>query len=311
MKNTTKILFILVSCLLSLVAVQAAQAAGEISTSPVIIDEKGYARDIITRTIKVKNNASHRFTVYLNVNDVKAEDGTQEFERAYGTDQAETLANWTQIKRSVDLMPGEEQELELKFHVNLHAKPGTYHAQISFYSGPTRDKAEASGPLSQILVNFEVLDDVKENMQLVSFNPEKTFFSGFPVAFDYEIENIGNRELSPGGEIVIYNRRGKEVASVNIAGTGTVAPDASESYAVKWQKQAGVNTGLASIGSGVGSFGKYKAVIRMNYGIKNPASVQDTIFFWIIPWHLLLGLFTMLTFAVVFGVNRFHKRVYE
>lgn len=287
----------------------SAEAAGDISVSPVIIDESGYARDIIDRTITVTNNASYRTTLYINVNDIDPREGAQEFERYYGSDQAESLANWTQIQRSVELMPGETKQLPLTFHVNLSAKPGTYHAFVSFYQGSTRTQAEERPPIAQATLNFEVKENIKEFMQVLSFRPKKVFFTGLPAEFEYELENTGNQNLEPKGEIIIYNRRGREVDAFAVNAEGSVIPpDSKTAFESAWQDSS-QNGGsmLASISSGAANYGKYKAILRVEYGASQKA-IQDTVYFWVIPVHLIAGLFVAMAGFVIFIVRRAHKR---
>jgi len=106
--------------------------------------------------------------------------------------------------------------------------------------------------------------------------------------------NNGNQNLQPSGDIRIYNRRGEEVATVDVNKDGkSVSPEQTAQ--------------LASVWSGVNGFGQYKALITVNYGKTQTASVQDTVFFWIVPWKQLLGLFTITIIAMVALGLYFHR----
>ena len=301
---------IFISCLLFFTSLHA-NAQSTIEVRPQIIDEKGYPRDIITRTISVTNKTSAIHNLYLVVEDIDGLSGDESFERVQGNELSDTLANWTKIKRHIELEPNSAEEIELTFHINLTAEPGIYHAVLRFYEGPNRARAESRRALEEVLLNFEVLDNTKEVAQLTSFRPARTFFSGFPVELEYEFENIGNTDLTPSGEIIIYNRRGREVSSVAVA-PGSINAQDSAAFAVKWQNNSkGAGSALASIGNGVANLGKYKAVIRMQYGNKAPGTLQDTVYFWIIPWQFLLAIFITLGGLIIFSVHKFHGARYQ
>jgi hypothetical protein len=124
-------------------------------------------------------------------------------------------------------------------------------------------------------------------MQLLKFSTDRVAFSGNDVLFDYQVQNNGNQDLVPSGDIRIYDRRGEEVATLDVN---------KEEKTVSPQQ----NAELASVWSAVQGFGQYKALITVNYGKTQAASVQDTVFFWIVPWKQLLGIFTAL--AVVLAI---------
>ncbi len=272
-----------------------AQSA-QLTVTPVVIDEKAKARDIIKESVTITNTASHKLSIYPAVNNIEARDGEQQFTPAQGSeDLAASLANWIELSRGViELSPGETKEVPFVIHVNLNAVPGTYHAQISFFAGTTRDEAQAAGALATVAVNLAVEEDVKEIMQLAKFTTGKFYLSGDDVRFDYLLENIGNQDLSPRGEIRVYDRTGAEVASVDVNKEGkAVSPEQISQ--------------LASVWSAAQGFGPYKALITVYYGRGQTASVQDTIFFWIVPWKQLIGLFVAGLAAVIFFAFWVHR----
>jgi hypothetical protein len=121
----------------------------------------------------------------------------------------------------------------------------------------------------------ELTADVKELLQVSSFSTDNVVFSGDDALFKFQLQNIGNQPLDPKGEIRIYDRRGEEVASVNVNNEGkVVSPDKTNQ--------------LASVWGAVSGFGRYKAVLDVTYGSQQVASVQDATYFWVIPWKQLL-----------------------
>lgn len=275
-------------------------ATQELSVTPVVIDDKAHARDILTETITLTNTSSHKLEIYPSVNNVAPKDGEQPFAPAQGSqDLQASLANWIELSRGViELSPGETRDVPFIIHVNLNALPGTYHAQISLFSGSTRDAAEAAGSLADVTVNLEVQADVKEVMQLDKFSVGKFFLAGDDVRFDYQLENIGNQDLMPHGEIRVYDRTGSEVASVDVNKEGkAVSPEQIAQ--------------LASVWSAAEGFGQYKALLTVYYGKNQTASVQDTVFFWVVPWKQLLMIFVAGLIGVIIMAFYVHRWLEE
>ncbi len=272
------------------------QAAG-IKVSPMVIDLKAKARDILKESITLVNPDNFKQTVYVFVNNISVSEGRQEFLDPARADQASSLANWMAISRGViELWPGAKKEINFLIEVNLRAKPGMYHAVISFAPGGTRLEAEKKlREAPAATVNLEVLDDAKERLQLKKFISDKTFFSAWPVSFHYLLENIGNRALAHSGEIRVYNRRGEEVASLEANPEQLVLePGSSRKFAAKWP--------------GVKGLGRFKALLRLDYGSKQPGTLQDTVFFWVIPWPKLLLIFALLAAAIAAATIFWHRK---
>lgn len=277
-----------------------AENSGELSVTPVVIDEKAKARDILKESITLVNKSDHKLTLYPSINSVSSVDGRQDYSAApTASDEASSLARWIELSRGViELGPGEERTIQFIIRVNLNATPGAYHALISFSNGSTRDQAEARGSIANVTVNVDVQADIKEVMQLNKFTTDNVVFSGDDVLFKYQLQNIGNQELQPKGEIRIYNRRGEEVASVDINGENkVVSPDQVAQLASVWSAKNG--------------FGKYKALLNVDYGKSQMASVQDSVYFWVVPWKQLLALSIISLITIIFFALYFHRWIEE
>lgn len=270
--------------------------ADDLSVTPAVIDEKAKPRDIIKQTITILNTSDRKLNLYPSVNDINVQEGEQAFAAASNADErAVSLANWIELSRGVvELGPGEEKVIPFVIRVHLAAAAGAYHAAITFADGSTREMAEASAPLSTIDVNVDVAADIKETMQLNKFFTDRIFFSGDDVLFNLQLENIGNQDLKPKGEIRVYDRRGKEVAALDVNKDGQmISPDQVSQ--------------LASVWSAAQGFGRYKAFLNVDFGASQKASVQDTIYFWVVPWQQLLGLLTASIVAVIFLALYVHR----
>ncbi len=297
-QNCAKLLSCLFAFFFVLFGVCNVAQAASLSVAPVIIDEKAKARDILEESVTLTNDTERKLNVYTFVNNVVIEEGKQEFLDPSRADQSSSLANWIMIRRGViELLPGEKKKIDFDIEVNLRAKPGMYHALISFAEAPTRDDAEAriaGAPL--VTVNLEVLEDIKERLQLKKFIPDKIFFSGSSPSFSYELENIGNQTLAPSGEIRIYSRGGEEVATIDAnQDSAALDPNTKKQFASIWHSAKG--------------FGRYKALINLEYGAKN-AAIYDTVYFWIVPWQKILIIFGILALMITL-ITYFLHRKYE
>ena len=142
-----------------------------------------------------------------------------------------------------------------------------------------------------VTVNTEVQADIKIAMQLNKFITDSFFFSGDDVLFNYQLQNIGNQELKPKGDIRIYDRTGHEVISIPVNADGkSITPDQQAQLASAWSAAKG--------------FGKFKAFLNVDYG---NGTLQDTVYFWIIPWQQLLVIFVISLIGIIVGALYFHR----
>lgn len=256
-----------------------AQGETEVQIFPRIIDEQVKARDLLKYDIVIKNVSDKKVDIYPVVNDISMTDGRQEFLDPAKMDKATSLARWIKFKRGlIDLMPAEEMTIPLEINVNLLAKPGKYYAIIAFPQGPNRKEAEDSMlnvSYPQLMINIEVEEQIIEKAQIKNFKSVKNIFLKWPVSFNLEVENFGNREINPIGAIYIYNRGGKEVDKIDInQAQEKVSPGESKQLILEWTTGKG--------------FGKFKAKLEVEYGQYDKRDLQDTIYFWMLPWWLLI-----------------------
>ena len=266
--------------------------AASFTATPLVIDGKGKPREIMHFSVTLENTGTGLASIYPWVTNYTSASGTEEMPDLAHADLTTSLANWIEVTRGViDLMPGERREVPVMIQINQTAKPGMYHAEIKFSPGNSRIEAEAAIAQTLIIpVNIEVMDDANEKLQLGTFVPAKNWFTTEDATFDVKLQNIGNRGLVPTGKIRIYDRRGAEIASVDANQNGDrLEPSNERMLAAVWH--AGDN------------FGRYKAMLDLEYGEGGRGTLQDTVFFWIVPWQKVLGLFlTIMVISVIIAV---------
>lgn len=270
--------------------------AADVLVTPAVLDGKGKQREILRYTVTLENPTTRLVSIYSWVTDLEAsgKDGAHDLSGTEGKEIHESLTRWIELTRSqIDLLPGDKRELPVLVQVNLNAKPGVYHAVLHFSEGSNSVDAMANKDGTyEVPVNIEVLDDAKERLQLSTFVPDKNIFSGESASFNYRIENTGNRGVVPKGMIRIFDKKGEEIATVPANEDGEkIEPESKAQLASVWAAQ--------------GEFGKYKAVLDLEYGDRGV--IQDTVYFWVLPWGKLLSYFLSLAVLMVMLALLFHS----
>ncbi len=272
--------------------------SGPFTVTPIVANEKAKPRDIIKKELLIVNTSNERKSLRATVENLDPNSGAQAIVSPGVADLSQSLANWIEITRGViTLAPGESRKVPYLIHVNLSAKPGSYFARISFTDGtigvPGSGQSLPDG--TSLVLNLEVQDDARERLQLGSFTAERSLILGGEVTFAYLLENVGNRKLEPRGSIRIFNRRGEEVGSVPLNADGKeITPENREQLAAAWTAS--------------GRFGKYKAFLDLEYGDKQLASVQDSVYFWVFPWKEIMATLVGVFVLAVLGTYVIHLR---
>jgi hypothetical protein len=263
--------------------------AAPFSLSPKVIDIKGRVREISHHGITVKNNTEALRNIFVWVVDVDQAKGDLSDKDMSGANQNDVVtspARWIDIPRSNEVLPKEEQTIPLQIQIPGQAKPGIYHVSVKFASGETQSAAmKCKECTEEVSLNIEVTEDIREKLQLYAFTTAKDVFLNPKADFTFSVENTGNKAVVPNGKIRIFNNIGKEVGLIDVNGEGKqIDPKSKELLAATWA--AG------------GKFGKYKAMLDVSYGQRG--TMQDVVYFWVIPWTKLFGfMFTLLLGGII------------
>jgi len=272
--------------------VPALVLANSYSVTPLIIERDVAPRDMLEESIKITNTGSTPIKIFPSVNAISlGEDGSiQEFIAPAMTDQTTNIASWLAISRArIELAPGETKRIPLSITVNPQAVPGEYYALIGFGSGDKRDEAEAAvvrGAAPGVTVRLAIADKKNEYLRLHGFVVDRYVTNAAESSVRYELENIGDVPITPSGEIIIYDVRGKEVASVPVNQENTV---------IAAGERVTFNAALPD----TGNFGRHKAFLNLEYGSAQRANVYDTTFFTVVPLFYIAMLFVALLAVTV------------
>ncbi len=284
MRKIKNIFIILLLCFFLFPLKTSAKVNVEIT--PHVVDEKLKPRDIRKYDIEIKNNSAHKVNLYAFVNDINPSEGKQEFSSSK-LDSSISLAKWIKIKRgALEIVANGEISVPLEIDVSVHAKPGKRYVAITFVEASNRYDAEDIIDMSnqpKLMVNVEISDMAVESAQIKKFKATRNAYVKFPVSFELEVNNFGNKVVEPSGSIYIYNKRGAELGEVKIeAGSFKIKPDELGKIDIDWNSDK--------------AFGKLKAKLRLEYGSKIKRDLQDTVYFWYFPKY-----FVIISLLVLFG----------
>lgn len=264
--------------------------------TPKVIDLDLEQRDIINKTITLKNDSAGQVRIYTVVNEVSVDDDGEikNFELAVNEEQRDSITSWIEISRGrIVLKPGEEKEIPLKIHINPQAEAGEYHAFIAFANA--KDKFDANqkalaGKAPGTVVRIALEQNRTEFLKLDGFIVDRIVTDTNENVLRYKIANTGEKELTPSGEVIFYDTRGNEVGAIPV---NTERVEIKSGQEVEFESPIPEEI----------SVGKYKAFMSMQYGTDQLAALTDTSFFYVVPIEVLIIIFvSVLVFALILTI---------
>ncbi len=276
-KATSLLLLFLVN--LSLFSTQTlAQSAGGTSAIPPKLEIEVQPGKVVTKEVKVRNDSNTEKTVTVTIKDfavfddlgtpVQLEDITQD-------DNRWAAASWLQIsQRQVRLKAYETKSLMLSVLAPNDALPGGHYAMV-LYSPDSSNSIDGTGAAIQTnvgsLIYITVPGNIKQDARIDRFTAPK--FSEFgPINFSTIITNLSDIHIKPLGAIKITNWLGGKTADLTLEDKN-VFPYTTRSFENTLDKKY--------------LFGRYKAQFLAGYGT-NGGALAATLYFWVIPWRLIL-----------------------
>jgi len=284
----TKIIACLLVILFALTKTNVhAQSSVGLSAIPPRLEVTVKPDGVVTEIVKVRNESNQERIISTEIRDFIVTDNIGTPVILNNLDDSSNrwaASNWIQISpTSVKLKPGETKNLSLTVLPPKNALPGGHYAMIIY--GP--DKASSinsTGASIQAnvgtLIYITIPGNIKENAIVQSFTAPK--FSEFgPINFNATIKNSSDIHIQPVGAITIKNWFGFKTAQLALEPTNIfpyTSRDFQNTLNKKWL------------------FGRYQANFQAIYGTTG-ALVSATIFFWVIPWRLLI--LTLVALAII------------
>jgi hypothetical protein len=253
---------------------RAADAATNISISPLTFDLSANPGDTITNEILVRNSGSSPVVITPEAEDFVAdgEDGQITLTESKST---YSLASWIQLDGSqITLNGGQQQRVKFVIRVPFNAEPGGHYASVYAHLSPTNSNATSGSGVGQkigALVLLKVGGTAKEEASISQFATTKQSYQTGPVGFDLKVQNSGSVHIKPMGVIAITDMFGKKVGTITVD-QKNILPGATRHFTAQWTDPP--------------VFGKFNATILALYGADNKQVTASTTF-WIIPWKLI------------------------
>lgn len=278
-----KYLFLLCLLILSAPPVFAADYA----VTPIVIDHETEPRDIFEESVKITNTTDRKLRIFPTVNEITVGDEgeVKSFVPASMSDNTTSVTSWIAVTRGrVEINPGESIKIPVSFTINPNAAPGEYHAFIGFAEGSKRDEAEnlvTTGRAPGVVVRLSIVEKRTEYLRLNRFNIERFVTALDESTITYELENVGGLPITPTGEIIFYNSRGVELKAM------PVNPD-------RITIEANDRESFTQTVPDVGTIGRFKALLNVEYGTGLRANLYDTAYFNVVPVVYLAIIFAFL-----------------
>lgn len=209
------------------------------------------------------------------------------------------IASWMHLPASVELGPGEDEQVPFTMNAPKDAAPGGHFAVIWWSASPADGGDVAIVTRAGVLVYVRVSGAITEKGHIASFAGPR-FALGLPVDFNISFVNEGNVAVTPQGNILIKNLAGTSKADLPVNPYGAIIlPGSNGSFSVPWQ------------GPGF-FFNIYSAELQLRYGESNQAASQKFWFVLVSPWAgAVVILLVLLLFAVPPLVRKYNRWIIE
>jgi len=275
--------------------------AADFSVNPPLFDMSLGPRDLLEQTITIENISTKQLRLYPVVNEVLMNAGgtIEKFQPPVDVDTTVSVTSWLEISRGrIEIAPGDTFTIPLTVRIHPDAKPGEYHAFVSFAEASNKPQAHEKALRGQTLgsvVSIRIGEGLTERLQLQKFTVPRFVFTHGTTSFSYTIQNTGGLESAPFGEVIFYSSNGNEVAAVPVH----------------------ENRSVIAVGEAVTMpalvpelpLGKYKALFTLRYGNNDISQLNDTSFFYVIPLMLLIILFGAILLVTALTVWLLHRRM--
>lgn len=288
--KTSLLLLILSSSCVFLTKKVIAQTSSGLSAIPPRLEITVKPDAVSSQIIKVRNESNEEKTINIKIEDfiVKDNKGTPIIVDKNESSNRWAASNWIAVSPSVvKLKAGETKSLTLIVTPPKDALPGGHYAMV--VHSPEQNvtfSTEGTGSSVQTnvgsLIYITIPGDITQNAKVTNFSTES--FSEFgPVDFKTTIKNLSDIHINPKGNISITNMFGLETAKLNLEDLN-IFPSLSRDYQNTLNKKW--------------LFGRYKAELSANYGTAGGV-LTAAVFFWVIPWRLLILVGTAIAIIVV------------
>ena len=212
---------------------------------------------------------------------------------------------------SFDLNPGEQKSVQVNITVPKDTPGGGYYGAVRFAPASADPNSKTVNLASSVgsLILLKVPGNITEQLNISSFDvrhndsPSSFFTSNKNLTATVRFQNLGNIQESPFGKVLLMNRSGKVIDTIELNNTsppGNVLPDSIRKFPLPLK--------------GIGSFGEYKVEGNFGYGNGGKLLSASTTFYviptiLIILFVLVVALLAFLVFGLPKLLRAYNQRV--
>ena len=268
-----------------------AQTTEGLSAIPPRLEVTVKPDGVVSQTIKVRNESSKEKNITITVEDFVVNDdiGTPTVITSSKEDNRWAASSWIQVSpSSVKLKGGETKTLILTVMPPANALPGGHYAMVLHSPDNQVSIIDSTGSSIQTkvgtLVYITIPGNIRQNATVKDFNAPK--FSEFgPIDFKTVIQNLSDIHIKAAGNITVTNMFGLRTDQIAFNAEGVnIFPGKVREFQNQLSKKW--------------LFGRYKAELNAAYGTAGGVATA-VLFFWVIPWRLLILVATAIIIIVV------------
>lgn len=289
-------ILIVFSLFLPLVVLAQAPEKVGFSISPYSFEYDGMPGQTISGTLRVENINSENINVTIEPESLVA--FGQEGQVAL-TDEDPTfsLKSWVKVANpKAQIKPKEFGYFDFKIDIPTNAEPGSHYGALSVsFAGDVKPKTSTGADIiqkSSAIILLRIPGDVKEELNLIYFQPEKFFYTDPHFKLSALFENKGTVNVKPFGEINIYDIWGNKIKNIKITGKN-ILPDKKRIFEEEFDME---------------DISYFRAELNMFYGSTSQKTIFAQTNFIGINWPVLSKYLLILLAVIVFYII-FRKRI--
>ena len=265
-----------------------AQSALGLSAIPPRLEITVNPGQTITKTIKVRNESKLEKIITTDIKDFIVVDNSGTPLQVDSQDLSNRWAasSWIQVSANkLKLKPGETRSLSVTVIAPDDALPGGHYAMILHSPGNDTVLSQTGAVIQAnvgTIVYITIPGNINEAAQIKDFSTP-SFSEYGPIPFTATITNLSDIHISPQANILVTNFLGLKTANLALDSIN-IFPYTSRQFTALLNKQL--------------LMGRFKAIWSAAYGTTGQIATS-TIFFWVIPYKLVITLVAILTIIIL------------
>lgn len=127
------------------------------------------------------------------------------------------VAEWITLPNEEYLLgAGESRRFLLPIEIPVYASPGSHYVMLFTETIAEEGSLLAVQKRLGVQLYVHVAGEIEESVDVRWFDPQEHWLFEGPLLLDLDIENNGNIQIIPEGELVVYNGRGQEIHRIAV-----------------------------------------------------------------------------------------------